>query len=146
MYTLEDIFYPTKPIFDTWTYDTYASYILNHLIFIYGKYTCHLMLLGSHIGPPYVIMFTYFGPSYILMLTYLGPHYIFMLTFICWVSFLIWCSHILGLLLMFRVHTHQENVREIKFFQVQRIVREFCNVSGKMKFCKNVSEFYISVV
>ena len=104
------------------------------------------MLLGSHIGPPYVIMFTYFGPSYILMLTYLGPHYIFMFTFICWVSFLISCSHILGLLLMFRVHTHQENVREIKFFQVQRIVREFCDVSGKMKFCKNVREFYISVV
>ena len=39
-----------------------------------------------------------------------------------------------------RVHTHQGNVREIFFFQSQGIVREFYNVSGKMKCCKNIRE------
>ena len=29
---------------------------------------------------------------------------------------------------------------KFKFFQGQGIVREFCDVSGKMKFCKNVRE------
>ena len=38
-----------------------------------------------------------------------------------------------SLLLLFRVHTHRENVIEIYFFQGQGIVREFCDVAGKIE-------------
>ena len=49
-------------------------------------------------------------------------------------------------LYLVRADMCQGNVRD--FFQGQRIIREFCNVSGKNDFAKNIGnirELYISV-
>ena len=43
----------------------------------------------------------------------------------------------------FRVHTHQGNVREFLFFSRSG---NFIFCQGKMNFCQNVREFYISVL
>ena len=44
------------------------------------------------------------------------------------------------------VHTCQGNIREIYFFQGQGIVRKFCDMSGKIKFCKKIQGIHISAV
>ena len=48
----------------------------------------------------------------------------------------------------FQGHTRQGNVREFfsSIFQGQGIVRNFMICQGKMKFCQNIREFYISVM